>query len=48
MLHYARCDTHYLLYVADLLKAELRAAGERVPSGWAVPVPPHSGAAVRS
>ncbi len=27
MLHYARSDTHYLLYIYDRLKADLRALG---------------------
>lgn len=28
MLHYARCDTHYLLYIYDRLRAECFAAGK--------------------
>lgn len=42
MLHYARCDTHFLLAVSDLLKKELLAAGSRVPQGWSVTVPQHA------
>ena len=30
MLHYARCDTHFLLYVHDRLKQELVGAGDQV------------------
>jgi hypothetical protein len=45
MLHYARADTHFLLAAADALRAELCAAGGRLPEGWAVNVPRHSGAA---
>jgi hypothetical protein len=44
MLHYARADTHFLLAAADALRAELAAAGARVPEGYAVQVPAHSGA----
>lgn len=44
MLHYARADTHFLLAAADALRGELAAAGSRLAEGWAVPVPPHSGA----
>jgi hypothetical protein len=45
MLHYARADTHFLLAAADALRAELCTAGGRLPEGWAVNVPRHSGAA---
>lgn len=47
MLLYARADTHFLLYVAERLKDELRALGDRVPPSWAQDLPPHSGATVR-
>ena len=30
MMHYARSDTHYLLYIHDRLKAELTAGGFEV------------------
>ncbi len=40
MVHYARCDTHFLLYVHDRLKQELVAAGEKVPNSFRVPQPP--------
>ncbi len=30
LLHYARSDTHYLLYIHDRLKQELQAAGDEV------------------
>jgi len=46
MLLYARADTHFLLYVAERLKDELRALGDRVPPSWAQDLPPHSGATV--
>lgn len=42
MLHYARCDTHFLLYVYDVLKKELSAAGERVPVTYKVDLPLHA------
>lgn len=43
MLHYARADTHFLLYIHDRMKEELlnRGSGqEAVPAGLAVPLPP--------
>lgn len=43
MLHYARCDTHFLLHVADAVKRELIAAGDMVPEGWRVDVPQQAG-----
>lgn len=39
MQHYARSDTHYLLYCYDRLKAALVEAGEAIPAGWALPLP---------
>ena len=33
MLHYARSDTHYLLYIHDCLKAGLTAGGFEVRHG---------------
>ena len=35
LLHYARSDTHYLLYIHDRLKQELQAVGDEV-SWWQV------------
>jgi hypothetical protein len=40
MQHYARCDTHYLLYCYDRLRQQL-AATPSVPPSLAVPLPPH-------
>jgi exosome complex exonuclease RRP6 len=40
MKDYARCDTHFLLFCYDVLRAELVAAGEAVPSTYVVPLPP--------
>lgn len=39
MLQYAQTDTHYLLYLADLLRAKLIEAGDRIPPGLAVDLP---------
>ena len=41
MLYYARCDTHFLLYIYDRLKIELQDAGKRVPHSIEIPLPPH-------
>lgn len=40
MLHYARSDTHYLLYIYDRMKQELAVAGPNVPPPLVVPLPP--------
>ncbi|KAL4436780.1 hypothetical protein ABPG75_003919 [Micractinium tetrahymenae] len=45
MLHYARCDTHYLLYCYDRLRAALLEAGDAVPDGLDVELPPGGQAA---
>jgi hypothetical protein len=39
MLQYAQTDTHYLLYLADTLRAKLIDAGESIPAALAVPLP---------
>ncbi|KAK9816813.1 hypothetical protein WJX72_005334 [[Myrmecia] bisecta] len=39
MLHYARSDTHYLLYIYDRLKEELLAQADRVPANLCVQLP---------
>lgn len=46
MLHYARADTHFLLYIHDRMKQELLARGrgeDAVPAGLVVPLPPGAG-----
>ncbi|GAX83766.1 hypothetical protein CEUSTIGMA_g11191.t1 [Chlamydomonas eustigma] len=43
MLHYARCDTHYLLYIYDRLKQLLLEAGDKVPPALHVEIPESSG-----
>lgn len=40
MLKYARMDTHYLLYIADIMRQRLIAAGDTVVEEQRVPVPP--------
>jgi exosome complex exonuclease RRP6 len=42
MRDYARCDTHFLLFCYDVLRAELVAAGDAVPSSYVVPLPPNA------
>jgi hypothetical protein len=36
----------FLLAVSDLLKAELKALGDRVPPSWTIDLPTHSGVTV--
>ncbi|KXZ56029.1 hypothetical protein GPECTOR_2g1581 [Gonium pectorale] len=41
MLHYARCDTHFLLHVYDRLRQQLRdLPDDRIPPSLLVPLPP--------
>lgn len=39
-LHYARADTHFLLYCYDVLRQELAAQGDTIPEPLRVPLPP--------
>jgi hypothetical protein len=39
MLAYARIDTHFLLYIADVLRQLLLKAGSSVPASLGIPLP---------
>ena len=38
MLHYAQCDTHYLLFIYDKLRQALLEQGATVPEDYQIPL----------